>query len=58
MSLDKDVLVKKMTERKDSLYDQMVRDFGGGEGGRLHEYREVKYWVEAILRGEFDKKED
>ncbi|MEM5592855.1 hypothetical protein AAHH67_15805 [Niallia circulans] len=54
--IDKDLLVEKMTERKDNLYEQLVKDFGGGEGGRLHEHREVKYWVERILRGEFDVK--
>lgn len=39
--IDKDLLVEKMTERKDNLYEQLVKDFGGGEGGRLHEHREV-----------------
>lgn len=43
-----------MTKRKDALYDQVTRDFGGGLGGKLYAHNELKYWKEAIERGEFD----
>ncbi|MED3792437.1 hypothetical protein P4571_08270 [Niallia alba] len=56
--INADLLEEKMKERKDKLNDQLTRDFGSGEGGRLHEHREVKYWYERILRGEFYIEDD
>ncbi len=51
--VDKLLLIKKFTERKEILYNQTIRDFGGGSH-RFDEHRECKYWKEAIERGEFD----
>lgn len=55
--LDRQKILDFMTARFKSLEDQVSRDFGGGLANRLGEYREVKYWKEAIERGEFDKSE-
>lgn len=52
--LDKDKLLDFMGKRKEGLYNQITRDFGGGLGGRVYEHSEVKVWKEAIERGEFD----
>jgi hypothetical protein len=52
--LDKLKLLDFMSKRKAVLYDQATRDFGGGLAGRSYEHSEVKYWKEAIERGEFD----
>lgn len=52
--LDKDKLVDFMDMRKMSLDSQITRDFTGGMQSRIFEQREVKYWKEAIERGEFD----
>jgi hypothetical protein len=52
--LDKNKLLEAMTKRKNALYNQITRDFGGGLAGRTYEHMEVKYWKEAIERGEFD----
>lgn len=46
-------LIEAMERRMKALNDELIRDFGAS-GQRLHEYREVKYWKEAIERGEFD----
>lgn len=43
-----------MTARYNYLFDMVNRDFGGGSETRNAELREVKYWKEAIERGEFD----
>lgn len=43
-----------MTKRKSSLDDIITKDFGGGIAEKLAEQREVKFWKEAIERGEFD----
>lgn len=43
-----------MTKRMKSLEEQHIRDFNGGLQHRIFEYREVKWWKEAIERGEFD----
>ena len=52
--LDRSKLLDFMKKRKDSLYNQITRDFGGGLFGRVYEHSEVKFWKEAIERGEFD----
>jgi hypothetical protein len=52
--LDKSKLLEFMGKRKDSLYEQVIRDFCGGLEGRLYAHNELKYWKEAIERGEFD----
>jgi hypothetical protein len=54
-----EILIKKnilaaMKKRMAALKDQIDRDFGGGLAGRNEAWREVKYWKEAIERGEFD----
>lgn len=53
--LDRDMILSFMTKRRNSLYDQITRDFGGGLGGRLYAHNELKFWKEAIERGEFDR---
>lgn len=55
--LDKGKIVDFMQKRKDVLYDHIIRDFCGGLGDRLHAHNELKYWKEAIERGEFDKEQ-
>ncbi|MFJ5713129.1 hypothetical protein [Neobacillus sp. NPDC093127] len=50
----KENLLKAMENRMAALQDHIVQDFGGGLVGRNAEWREVKYWKEAIERGEFD----
>lgn len=52
--LDRAKILDFMKKRKDALYNQITRDFGGGLGGREKEHSEVKFWKEAIERGEFD----
>jgi hypothetical protein len=52
--LDRKKILDFMEMRKAELDDQIIRDFGGGLAGRVWEQREVKYWKEAIERGEFD----
>jgi hypothetical protein len=52
--LDRKKLIEFMESRKAVLDEQVVRDFSGGLWDRLSEQREVKYWKEAIERGEFD----
>jgi hypothetical protein len=52
--LDKLKILDFMGKRKDALYNQEIRDFGGGFSGRNYEHSEVKFWKEAIERGEFD----
>lgn len=53
-TLDKRKILDFMTNRFKSLEEHVTRDFGGGLANRVGEYREVKYWKEAIERGEFD----
>jgi hypothetical protein len=52
--LDRNKLLEFMGNRKEGLYHQVTRDFAGGLEGRLHSHNEVKYWYEAVERGEFD----
>lgn len=54
--IDKKKILDFMTGRFKYLEEQVNRDFGGGLAHRIGEYREIKYWKEAIERGEFDKK--
>lgn len=51
---DKEKLLDFMSKRKDGLYHQVTQDFAGGLEGRLYMHNEVKFWKEAIERGEFD----
>jgi hypothetical protein len=54
--IDKKLLLERMTNRKAAL-DRLVQyDFSGGLNGLNEAQREVKYWKEAIERGEFDYK--
>ncbi|MDF2650093.1 MAG: hypothetical protein K0Q73_5898 [Paenibacillus sp.] len=50
----KENLIKSMESRMAALQDHIDRDFNGGLTGHLEGWREVKYWKEAIERGEFD----
>jgi hypothetical protein len=52
--LDRQKLLDFMTLRKYALDEQITRDFTGGVQSRVFEERELKYWKEAIERGEFD----
>ena len=52
--LDRSKILDFMKNRKDGLYHQVTQDFAGGLEGRLYSHNEVKYWKEAIERGEFD----
>lgn len=55
--VDKDKILEFMENRKDALHLQISMDFGGGLEGRLYAHNELKYWKEAIERGEFDNNE-
>jgi hypothetical protein len=52
--LDKEKILDFMKKRKDGLYHQVTQDFAGGLEGRLYMHNEVKFWKEAVERGEFD----
>lgn len=43
-----------MEKRKASLWNEIMRDFGGGLDSKVYQHNELKYWKEAIERGEFD----
>lgn len=47
-------VLKAMERRMNHLKDMTDRDFAGGSAGMLAKLQEVKYWKEAIERGEFD----
>lgn len=46
-------LYEALEARYNYLYIMVNRDFGGGCDKRNAELREVKYWKEALERGEF-----
>lgn len=52
--LDRKKILDFMKQRKAVLDEQVFKDFAGGMTERVAEQREVKYWQEAIERGEFD----
>lgn len=53
--LDRGKILEFMKKRKDTLYDHLTRDFGGEYTHiRKNQHDELKYWKEAIERGEFD----
>jgi hypothetical protein len=56
--LSKKKLLEFMGNRKEGLYEEITRDFGGGLQGRVYSHNELKYWKEAIERGEFDGVDD
>jgi hypothetical protein len=47
-------IINKMEERMKHLEARITLDFAGGLHGMNEAWREVKYWKEAIERGEFD----
>ncbi|MCP1159344.1 MULTISPECIES: hypothetical protein [Bacillus] len=51
--VDKSSILRQMTNRMDSLQHMIDRDFGGNTHDILIQYRELKYWKEAIERNEF-----
>ncbi|MGD6876905.1 hypothetical protein [Bacillus infantis] len=54
--LDKNSILRQMTGRMESLQHMIDRDFGGDTHDTLIKFRELKYWKEAIERGEFNLK--
>lgn len=52
--LDRKKIEEFMGKRMAALYDQLTRDFSGSIQRGLYEWREVKFWKEAIERGEFN----
>lgn len=54
--IEKELIVSKMTERMNALQKLIDRDISGNTQATLEAWREVKYWKEAISRGEFDIK--
>lgn len=48
-------LLEKMKQRQGVLDDMILRDFNGGLSTVLGKWSELKYWIEAIERGEFDE---
>lgn len=57
-TLDKQKLLEFMTERFNAIEEMVTRGFGGGSTNKIGQYRELKYWKEAIERGEFDKNKE
>jgi hypothetical protein len=53
-AIDKQKLLNAMEKRYNILNDQVTRDFTGDVQSRIHEFRELKYWFEAIDRKVFD----
>lgn len=53
--LSEEKLLDFMRKRMEALQRQIDTDFGGGLYGRLEAWREVKWWKEAIERGEFNE---
>lgn len=52
--MNKDKLIHKLTERMNAYKQLADRDYTGGLHNLNELIREVKYWKEAIERGEFD----
>jgi hypothetical protein len=48
-------IIKAMEMRMEALKERIDRDFCGNLTGFNEAFREVKYWKEAIERGEFEK---
>lgn len=48
-------LLNAMERRMGALDDIILRDFNGGLSTALGKWSELKYWKEAIERGEFDE---
>lgn len=53
-SLDKEKLLQHMTRRMTALKDLINRDYGGNTNNLYQQWWELKYWKEAIERGEYD----
>ncbi|RYI30528.1 hypothetical protein EVU96_08930 [Bacillus infantis] len=53
MMIDKKLILHKMSERMKSLQHLIDKDISGNTQAALEAWREVKYWKEAIERGEF-----
>lgn len=49
------LIVEKMAERMAQLEARITMDYSGGLHGFNEAWREVKYWKEAIERGEFNR---
>jgi hypothetical protein len=54
--MDKQKVLLKMDLRMAWLEEMAARDYDGGLHNWIAMYREIKYWKEAIERGEFDGK--
>ena len=52
--MNKDKLIHKLTERLGAYKELSDRDYMGGLHNINELIREIKYWKEAIERGEFD----
>jgi hypothetical protein len=46
--MNKEKILEFMKKRMDVLQNHIERQFGGDIGPRVHEFREVKFWKEAI----------
>lgn len=53
--VDKEKILAFMDKRMQALRIRIEKDFAGNLAGYNEAFREVKYWKEAIERGEFDK---
>lgn len=56
--IDRDKLVQDMDARMKNLQQLVDRDIGGDTRHLFSQYWELKYWLEAILRNEYDHKEE
>ncbi|WP_367258932.1 hypothetical protein [Rossellomorea marisflavi] len=55
--IDGEKLVLYMDARMKNLQQLVDRDMGGDTSHLYSQYWELKYWLEAILRSEYDFKE-
>lgn len=52
--ISKEKILQFMTMRMECLKDRGLKDFNGGLHSEFELHREVKWWKEAIERGQFD----
>lgn len=53
-NIETQMLLAAMQRRMEALDKLIMRDYNGGLSTTLGKWAELKYWKEAIERGEFD----
>jgi hypothetical protein len=54
LMLDKEKMLRDMTARRGNLKGLILRDYNGDPSKLESQEWELKYWQEAIERGEYD----